>query len=452
MTLEKLLKKYSKSNMYPFHMPGHKRMLQGSYKIDMTEVEGVDDLHDPDGIIAEEQIRLANLYKANKSFILVGGTTVGNLAAIYSCCNENDGILIQRNSHKSVYNAAIIRHLKVGYIQPALDENGIYKAATLEDIQKAIEEYGKPRAIVLTSPTYEGYHCSLGKIYSFCQNENIILIVDQAHGAHLGFHDDFKESAVLKSDITIQSLHKTLPCLTQSAALHINGGRIDSQKVAAALDVFETSSPSYVLMNSISHCISIMEKSQDKFDSYVEKLDDFYRISGKLNHLEIIDEPSQIKDPGKIVIITKHTNISGVQLAKILREKYEIETELSSFSYVLAMTSFMDTKEGFERLKTALLEIDKQIEDGAIEVPHIWNQHRKEMEPWQAKAKAGTKVDLFRASGFVCQDEICLYPPGAPIIVPGEVITKKTIELINQAQKSGIHVTGINNNSIYVVN
>ncbi|MBO6127815.1 MAG: aminotransferase class I/II-fold pyridoxal phosphate-dependent enzyme, partial [Pseudobutyrivibrio sp.] len=193
MSLEKILEDYSKSNMYPFHMPGHKRMLDGPYKIDMTEVDGVDDLHDPEAVIAEEQERLARIYGADKSFILVGGSTVGNLAAIYSSCSENDLILIQRNSHKSVYNGAILRHLKVGYINSKADENGIYRAATLEEIKSAVEKYGMPKAILLTSPTYEGYHCKLDEISKYCHEEGIILIVDQAHGAHLGFNDEFKE-------------------------------------------------------------------------------------------------------------------------------------------------------------------------------------------------------------------------------------------------------------------
>ncbi|SEK76521.1 Arginine/lysine/ornithine decarboxylase [Pseudobutyrivibrio ruminis] len=452
MSLEKILEDYSKSNMYPFHMPGHKRMLEGPYKIDMTEVDGVDDLHDPEAVIAEEQERLAKIYGADKSFILVGGSTVGNLAAIYSSCSENDLILIQRNSHKSVYNGAILRHLKVGYINSKADENGIYRAATLEEIKSAVEKYGNPKAILLTSPTYEGYHCKLEDISKYCHAKGIILIVDQAHGAHLGFNDEFKESAVGKADITIQSLHKTLPALTQTAVIHVDGDRVDSRKIAAALDIFETSSPSYVLMNSISHCMAILEQSEDMFRDYVDNLQDFYKISGQLKHLKMVVESNEIKDPGKLVIITKHTNISGVELARILRDKYEIETELSSFSYLLAMTSIMDSREGFERLKKALLEIDEGLDDGNIDVPMVWIDSEKIMEPWEAKKGEGRQVNLSKATGLVCQDEICLYPPGAPIVVPGEVISEKAIKLIRQAKENGIHVTGINNDCIYVVN
>ena len=165
MSLHETLKEYSKSEMYPFHMPGHKRMLDGCYKIDMTEMEGVDDLHDPDGVIADEQNRLAKLYKVNKAFMLVGGSTVGNLSAISGTLNENDLILIGRNSHKSVYNGATLRHLRVGYIYSKVDENGIYEAPSLKDIKDAVERAGEmPKAILITSPTYEGYFCEIEKI------------------------------------------------------------------------------------------------------------------------------------------------------------------------------------------------------------------------------------------------------------------------------------------------
>ncbi|MCR5416816.1 MAG: aminotransferase class I/II-fold pyridoxal phosphate-dependent enzyme [Pseudobutyrivibrio sp.] len=454
MSLKKRLENYKKSNMYPFHMPGHKRMLDGCYQIDMTEVEGVDDLHDPEDVIALDENRLATLYGVDKAFMLVGGSTVGNLSAIYACLMENDYVLIQRNSHKSVYNGATIRHLKVGYINPKLDENGIYKAATLEEIKESVvAAKTKPKAIVITSPTYEGYYCNIEKIAEYCRSENIILIVDEAHGAHLGFHESFPHQAAGKADVVITSLHKTLPCLTQTAALLISTNRVDITGFREALDIFETSSPSYVLMNSISQCIDVMEDNRDYYDKYVDNLNDFYKIRGKLKHLEVISEEADKKDIGKLVISTKHTNLSGVELAKILREKYEIETELSSFSYVLAMTSFMDTKEGFERLKKALLEIDKAITVGEIKVPILYAvTPNKRMELWEAKTSAVIEIPLEESHGRISSTMVCLYPPGAPVIVPGEEISNQSIEIINNALKTGIHVTGLNKGRICVVN
>lgn len=454
MSLKKTLENYSKSNMYPFHMPGHKRMLDDPYKIDMTEVPGVDDLHDPEDVIAKDQARLARLYQSDRAYMLVGGSTVGNLAAIYASLNENDFVLIQRNSHKSVYNGVTLRHLRVGYLNSEIDENGIYQAITLEEIKSKIEQNKeKPKAIVITSPTYEGYYSDVCSIAEYCHSKNILLIVDEAHGAHLGFHKCFPNQASYVADITITSLHKTLPCLTGCAALLVKGDRIDSNRLREALDIFETSSPSYVLMNSISNCIDLLEKPMDYFENYVDNLEDFYSFSGKLKAFQIITEKTDKKDMGKIVISTKYTNITGVELAKILREKYEIETELSSFSYLLAMTSIMDSKEGFERLKQALVEIDASLQKGEISVPIADNiTPVKKMELWEAKTKPVTSCKLKDAIGLVSSSMICLYPPGAPVIVPGEEITEETVSIIQEAQKAKIHVTGLNNGLICVVN
>lgn len=455
MRLNDVLKIYSKSNMYPFHMPGHKRQLDGVSKIDMTEVDGVDDLHDASGVIAEEQIRMAKLFKADESHILVGGSTVGNLASVYAACNEEDYVIIQRNSHKSVYNAVMLRHLKCGYVEPELFENGIFKAVTLEQVKCAVEKAKSlPRAVVITSPTYEGFHAPVKEIAEYCHKKGIILIVDQAHGAHLGFNPEFKGSAVGLADITIQSLHKTLPSLTQTAAMHISGDRVNRNRVSEALDIFETSSPSYVLMNSISDCLDILEKSGELFSDYVDNLQDFYSISGELKHLKLINDSTEKKDLGKLIISTENTCITGVELARLLREKYELETELSSFAYVLAMTSIMDTKKGFDRLKKALKDIDSTLIEGRIQVPDLKLTYKKVMETYEAKANGEDIIPLEQAKEKVSAAMVCLYPPGAPIIVPGEEISQEAIKVIHQAKEKGLHVTGMNmeEETISVVN
>jgi arginine/lysine/ornithine decarboxylase len=206
-------------------------------------------------------------------------------------------------------------------------------------------------------------------------------------------------------------------------------------------------------MNSISECLDYLEDKSYLFKEYVDNLKDFYRISGQLKHLEIIQDSPENKDIGKIVILTKKAGITGVELARRLREEYKIETELSSFSYVLAMTSIMDTKEGFKRLEEALTRIDKDLKDERLNLtlPDFSNCI-KQMEPWQAKAKAGVKVEFEKSLGLICQDEICLYPPGAPVVVPGEIVNEQVLETIEKALSAGIHVTGIRNGLISVVN
>lgn len=270
----------------------------------------------------------------------------------------------------------------------------------------------------------------------------------------MGFHSEFTGSAVGHADITIQSLHKTLPSLTQTAAMHISGSRVSLNRIGEALDIFETSSPSYVLMNSISQCLDILEKCEDIFRDYVDNLQDFYSISGELKHFQILNEDAEKKDPGKLILSTENTNITGVELAAILREKYQIETELSSFAYVLAMTSIMDTKEGFARLKKALKEIDATLEEGQIYVPNLNLNYKKVMDTYQAKASNEEKVQLNQAKGKVSAAMVCLYPPGAPIIVPGEEISQEAIDIIEEARKKHLHVTGMDmeSQSISVVN
>ncbi|SDB44531.1 Arginine/lysine/ornithine decarboxylase [Pseudobutyrivibrio sp. YE44] len=452
MSLKETLEKYSKSNMYPFHMPGHKRRLKGCYEIDMTEVPGVDDLHDPEDVIFQDQKRMAKLYGADESYFLVGGSTVGNLAALYATCSEGDTVIIQRNSHKSVYNSAMLRHLKVEYICPRLFDNGIYQAVSLEEVHQAVEKAKNPRAIVLTSPTYEGYHCKIKEIADYCHEKEIILVVDQAHGAHLGFHPSFTNSAVKYADITIQSLHKTLPALTQTAVMHVSQGRVDLNRLREALDIYESSSPSYVLMNSISQCMDILEEGVDLFENYVDKLQNFYKACGQLKHLKVVEDTDENKDPGKLIISTKNTNITGVELARILREKYELETELSSFSYVLAMTSIMDSEEGFLRLEKALLEIDENLTTGNVEVPRIDYRPTKKIELYEAKSNRATDVKLEDAINKVSAAMVCIYPPGAPLIVPGEEISTETVDIISFAKAKGLHVTGLNKGLISVVN
>ena len=480
--LNEVLDEYSKSDMYPFHMPGHKRRVfdeENPYLYDMTEVDGVDDLHDPQEVIKYEEERIKRLYKADKSYILVGGSTVGNLAAIYSCTKDGDNVLIQRNSHKSMYNALEIRHSKVSYLKSRTDENNIFMPVSKEEVIEALDKNKAIKAVVITSPTYEGYHVKIKEIAEECHKRQAILIVDQAHGAHLGFHDRFLESAVSYADITVQSFHKTLPALTQTAVMHIKGDRVDLNRVRNALDIFETSSPSYVLMKSVSKCMDLIEEKTDIFQDYVDKLDAFYEACGNLKNIKIVKEKAQIKDPGKLVILTIVNSMTGVELAGILSEKYQIETELSSFNYVLAMTSIMDSRRGFERLAIALKEIDEDIsksKNEEVKIIDIANKEKgieksinlkpkKVMELYEAKAKDyevikirkkqdpnhGKADDLNdyeclgmeKAKGRISYNLICIYPPGSPIVAPGEEITEEVINLLKAAKETGLHITGL---------
>ena len=454
MYINKRLEEYKKSEIYPFHMPGHKRnsSLGDCYSIDMTEVDGTDDLHDPSDVIEKEQQELARIYGAEYSYILVGGSTVGNLAGIFAAIKDNSKVLIQRNSHKSVYNALRVRHARVEYMWPEINEIGISLPINPKIIATRLEQDREISAVIITSPTYDGYHSQIKEIADICHRNKVILIVDQAHGAHLGFHGDFQNGAAAYADITIQSMHKTLPALTQTALLHLNTGMVNERSVRQALDIFETSSPSYVLMKSVSDCVDILNDCQKEFDRYVDKLKKFYTNCGKLKHLRILQENINDKDPGKLVISTADTNITGVELAIKLRESYGIETEMASAQYVIAMTSIWDTKEGFDKLESALYEIDQMIKEGERQISLQQCIPLKKMEAFEAGELSNQPRELKDCVGEIAAETVTIYPPGIPLVVPGEIIDLDMVDTIKTARELGLHVTGLDGSSLSVVN
>ena len=444
--LHEVLTEYSKSDVYPFHMPGHKRRWDcnlNPHDIDVTEVEGVDNLHDPEEVLLRERNRIRDLYHAKDSFIVMGGSTVGNLASLYALgLKDEDEVLIQRNSHKSVYHAVMLNRLNVNYLFPEQDENGIFKAVTQEQVNAAFEKNPKIKAVIITSPTYEGFLCDVASIADICHERGAYLIVDSAHGAHFGINGR-KSPVEQGADLIVMSLHKTLPALTQTALVHVGSNRVSPHSLQKALDIFDTSSPSYVLMDSVSQCMNFIEnKGKEAFEAYENRLKKFYDKAKLLTKLEVLRVDVDHKDNGKLVILTKGY-LSGPMLAEILREKYQLETEMAGLNYVLAMTSIADEDEGFERLSSALTETDKAChETGLMSIEHIPDTI-KEKELWEVKNYDMEYVAINDAINRICASEICVYPPGSPVIMPGERVTSEAITYIRDAIKTGLHVTGI---------
>ncbi len=418
-----------KLNKYPFHMPGHKRNkkfgIVGS-DIDITEIEGFDNLHSATGAIKEIEDNLSKIYNSVRSFMLINGSTVGLISAIFALTEQNDKIIIARNCHKSVYNACFLRELNVVYIEPNYnDVEGYYTSLSQNEVDKIINNHPDAKAVVITSPTYEG---NISDIQ--CE---LPLIIDCAHGAHFGFGNFPKYP---KADIVVSSLHKTLPCLTQTAVLNVYNSKYINE-VKKYISIFETSSPSYVLMNSVSKCIEILNSNEDLFDIYEKNLTEFYNIKLKNLDIKIGD------DKGKIVISTANTNISGIELSKILREKYNIECEMASVNYIILMTSIADSKKCFELLKNALEEIDKilaKVEIKKIQKPILPKNIFKSSE-----VKTTDECLLSNSVGKICGEYVYAYPPDIPIIVPGEVITNEIISSVNRMISTGVNVISDSN-------
>lgn len=436
--LERKIKKITEG-VYPFHMPGHKRQKEWTehlFEADITEIAGADDLHAPNGIIKDAQSHATKLFGTVSTIFLTGGSTCGILSAISAVCKNRDGIIIARNCHKAVYNACLINNLSVNYITPAFKSRlGAYGEIQACEIDLAMKQSGA-KTVVITSPTYEGVVSDIKTIAKTVHKNGGILIVDSAHGAHLGFNDFFPKSArSLGADIVIESAHKTLPCLTGAALLHICSHRVNYADLQDKLAIFETSSPSYPILCSIDRVLNKIS-TEDLFTPYVKRLEDFYEKAKELKALSLFE--SGDFDKGKIVISTQNANLSGFELKDILREKYNIELEMAMPSYAVAMTSLADTDEGFERLIFALLEIDASLEKKTKNPLFAPKLPKKVFEPG-----FNGEINLLKtkdAAGKVSAEFIFAYPPGCPIVAKGERLEKDVLEYLDFLYASGAQV------------
>ena len=429
--LNEKLDTYLKENYYPFHMPGAKRtdILRSDlpYKRDLTEIYGFDNLNDPKDIFLKMEEKIAKIYKVKDAIISTNGSTCGILSTIRSLTYENKNILIQRSCHKSVYNAIEIFNLQSDYVNVSVDDIGSIIDISYKDLENKLKSK-KYATFVITSPSYEGYYLDLKKIYQLTKKYETSLILDMAHGSHsllFGKYENY-------FDIAITSFHKNLSALTPSSAILINDLSL-SNEIRRNMAIFQTSSPSYVILQSIDEMLEKFDsfyKMYDLLDSY---LDDIYNIN--LEKLKLIDKKN--KDRSKILISTINTNISGEMLANKLREE-KIEIEMTYPSYVLLIASIFDRKEGFERLKNALVKIDRSIEyinknmDFSYEIP------KKSMEISRAILARKTLIDLNLGENKISGQFVYAYPPGIPIIAPGEIISRNIIDSIKYFQKNSI--------------
>ena len=445
---------YNKSDYYGFHMPGHKRNekmfgIGLPYGIDITEITGFDDLHHAEDIIKRAEERAARLYKAEETHFLVNGSTVGILSAILGVTNRGDKILVARNCHKSVYNAMELNGLRPIYIYPEYEKDlQINGEVSSEKIEILLNENPDVKAVMIVSPTYDGVLSDVEKIAQIVHKRGIPLIVDEAHGAHFGFHPYFPENSNVKgADIVIHSVHKTLPSLTQTALIHINGEIVDREKVRKYLHMLQSSSPSYILMASIDRCMELLESEGDTlFELYAQRIDVLRTELQGLKHLEILQ--TEQFDRSKFLISVKKTGITSKKLADILLHTYHLQMEMTGGTYVLAMTALGDTKEGFERLKRALFEIDQSLSDEKqedhlpVELPKLPLVCTN--EEIERKKCGNEELVLWEASiGRISTEYAYVYPPGIPLIVPGEQITQEAIQVLSLYAELGFSVEGI---------
>ena len=456
-TLYDRLKAYSESDYYGFHMPGHKRNKKYvnaglPCEWDITEIEGFDDLHHAEGILKEAQEQAAQVYRADETHFLVNGSTVGLLSAVLGVTEREDTILVARNCHKSVYHAIDMKELHPVYLYPEFDSQaGLNTKVSADDVEKALVENPKIRAVVIVSPTYDGVLSDVKAISEVVHKKGIPLIVDEAHGAHFGFHSYFPKNSNLQgADIVIHSLHKTLPSLTQTALLHMNGTLVNREAVREYLHMLQSSSPSYIFMASIDSCVNLLKQERETlFEPYVNRLKKLRKSLKKLRRLQLVETESY--DRSKIVIAAGATGISGKELQKRLLLDYHLQMEMAAGNYVLAMTSVGDTEEGFGRLEQALFELDQSLEEKVSEEIKI-KLPKTELVYTIAQIRKMKKMqkedNVFvlpweESNGYISMEYAYLYPPGIPLIAPGELVTKEITDALLQYERLGFSIEGL---------
>ncbi len=466
------LRELSASDMYPFHMPGHKRvdpdLKEGGfapYSLDITEIDGFDDMHDPQGLIKDLNERLSALFGGDESRILVNGSTSGVLAAISASVKKGGRIIMAANSHRSAFNAVYLRELSVSFLHPdEIPDIGISGGISPAQVSKAIEDSPDAEAVFLTSPTYEGVVSDIKGIAEICHLKGIPLIVDSAHGSHAGLYVPFEEESGFKeplfcgADIAIKSLHKTLPCFTQTALLSVRGGLIDRERLWRFYSIYQTSSPSYVFMAGAEKMLDLLEKrGNELYEALHKELRSLREQAKKAENLKI-PGPEYIGsysvfgyDPTKIVL--SHAGIPGKELSRILREEQGIQCEMAAGRYVLLMSSLMDSRIGFERLSKAIEEMDsrKAGEKASLSFegePYVSVTRKDlgmagEIRISDAMDMEKEDVPLAGSEGRTSAEFIYAYPPGIPVICPGQAFTEEKIAEISGLVLDGLTVKGL---------
>lgn len=462
--LEELLKYKEEENLI-LSMPGNKSgkaflrdELGKNFKstlgdLDITEVDPLDNLHAPEGVIKEAQELLRETYKAKKAYFLVNGSTSGNLISIFSAFKEGDEVLVERNCHKSIYNALILRKLKVIYIDSNYNDSlGIFMPINEDNIKIALKKANNPKGIILTNPNYYGIISNLEEIIKELKANGLKVIIDSAHGAHFGFSESLPKSVVALGDYVVLSAHKTLPSLTQGGYLIVNE---ENENVEFYLKVFMTTSPSYLIMASLDYARYYLDNYAKEDYNNLIKLSEEYKDkinnTKKVKILDLEDINGNYEIDKSRYVMVLEDGYSGHKLLEYLRSK-KMQAEMSFLKGVVLILSPSNTKEDFEKILESIKDLDMNLlKEDKIEFRKRNIDSIKALEPFEVFDLKGELVSIEEAIDRIAKDFIVPYPPGIPLVLPGEVITKEAINIIKEYLNNNLSVLGVSNNRINVI-
>ncbi|KAB3537823.1 aminotransferase class I/II-fold pyridoxal phosphate-dependent enzyme [Alkaliphilus pronyensis] len=464
------LLKLKNQKLISFHVPGHKNAAvydKYNYKgfkdiilnLDITEIPGGDNLFKATGCIMEAQKKAAEVFKSEETFFLVNGSTAGIYSMIMAATQPGDKILVNRNCHQSVINSIFLGDLEPVYVYPETDiQQGIALGISPTTVEMLLRANSDIKAVVITYPTYEGIACDLKKISDIVHKYDKILLVDEAHGAHLGLSNQLPNTALeCGADAVVQSTHKTLPALTQSSMLHIQGNRIDRDKLRFMLRLHQSSSPSYLLMASLDFTVMIYKTKGKQLME--ELLCNIYQLRKKLQKLQGLNVLGQeavgsnfVKgiDPTKLWIsLHREYSISGYKIEEKLRHNYNIQMELSNLYGTLAISSIGNKEEDFNQLYKGIHKITEELTRKEAKGQTKFFQFNSKIvyNPKEAYYRKKTTLPIEQSEGYISGEYVIPFPPGIPILIPGEAISKEIIDNIRDLSNQGIEILGLNHSS-----
>lgn len=487
--LFEMLEQYRKERKRSFHVPGHKNgqayqreggagWLDEVMTADITEISGSDDLHHPEGVIKEAQRLAAECFGAEESFFLVGGSTAGNLALILTVCTAPGSLLlVQRNVHKSVINGLMLAGARAVFLEPQVDKaSGLAIAPDEETVRKALAAYPDAAGLLVTMPNYYGMGSDLRPLAEACHESGIPLLVDEAHGAHYGRHPVLPPSALsCGADGVVQSTHKMLAAMTMGAMLHVQGPRLNRNLLRQRLAMVQSSSPSYPVMASLDLARRLLDvRREDAFTAGLAAVNTLRRGLQELPRFGVlrpeqpqpdmgggssaaaspgpVAEAYRTQDPFKVVIRDLSGGLTGPRLQEEL-ERRDCVPEMSDERYVVLLFSLGSREEEAYQLLSALKEIDREfpVPGGASVQKHVstWNNLQKERisrpVPFSLIPVNDLEtqiIPLAESEGRISAGMVIPYPPGIPLLYPGEVITREIKDRLISLTEAGAKFQG----------
>lgn len=460
------LLEHAKRNPVQFHIPGHKKgagmdpdfrnfIGDNALSIDLINIGPLDDLHAPKGMIKQAQDLAAEAFGADRTFFSVQGTSGAIMAMVMAVCGPEDKIIVPRNVHKSVMSAIVFSGAIPVFIHPEIDEElGISHGITTDAVERALKQHPDAKGVLVINPTYFGISADLKKIVEIAHSYNVPVLVDEAHGVHIHFHDELPMSAMQAgADMAATSVHKLGGSMTQSSILNVKEGLVSAKHVQSILSMMTTTSTSYLLLASLDVARKqLVTKGKDLIEKSIQLAQSIRKRINEIEHIHCIGEEilgskaTFDYDPTKLIISVKDLGLTGYEVEKWLREKHNIEVELSDLYNILCIITFGDTDYEADILVNALKELSDEFKDRAEKIEPVQvllpDIPLLALTPRDAFYSETEVIPFEKSEGRIIAEFVMVYPPGIPIFIPGEIITKENLLYIQKNIEVGLPVQG----------